>query len=145
MKNKIIFLSLLLLLVKPSMSQVISAPQPFISKIFCNSKSGNIVVKVNGLNGVWIGCTVKIVLGMRSRMLDLPAKWVVGEQKVVFKVILSRCYVPGLASQEIIYSHTIALWEKAVPRSPQGMNINDPSTYYLTGLIPGSWHEGICK
>jgi hypothetical protein len=144
MKSKILFSAIFLLFTMQIFAQSFSVPQPFITEIFCNGKNGSVVVKANGQNGIWIGCTLKLLLGMSNRTVDLPAKWVVGEQKVVFQVILAHSYTPGLATQEIVYSYVIAMWEKAVPKNSQSYDINNPSTYYMTGLIPGSWREGVC-
>jgi len=140
MKKYLLLMLICIASVKIGLSQnVIGVPKPYIYQVFCNPKDPYITVKANGLNGVYIGCTVVVLLGARTKVIDLPVQYIRGNSKVVFYVFLGRIkFLNAIDYQQIIYSYTLALWTTLNPKPYVNFNINNPSTYTMSGLVQGS-------
>ena len=138
MKKYFLLMLICIATVKIGYSQnVIGIQKPYIYQVFCNPRNPYIVVKANGLNGIYIGCTVKVIVGARAKVIDLPVQYIRGNTKVVFYVPLQRYKFPKVFDyQQIIYSYTLALWTTIIPSA--NFDINNPSTYKMTGMVPGS-------
>ncbi len=145
MKKYLFLLLLFVVTAKTTIAQTyLGVQRPHIYQVFCNPKNAWITVRANGLNGVYIGCTVEVIVGARTEVIDLPVQYIRGDKKFVFYVPLKRYKFPkAFDYQQIIYSYTLALWTTIIPSA--NFNINNPSTYKMTGLVQGSMIHNLAR